>query len=289
LKIIKVILSVESKKMMYLKTLICVLILCVVSKDTMVPKNPKVTSATQPAIKVPQASIQRCNTCKQISKNWWEGFSHAKQENIELTEEQTKEILDVMTDGTYTLASYVKAPGTGFCQDRNGDESRNRSYRLANCEENCSDDITCPGYSFDPVSFNCVWYTDFNPQSLGIARAADFAIFKADHPDDMDGWDHGECFVKIIDQKAEPVPMQGVAAELRKLFDDDIIYEYARGNSERGDFKYLICASMCDHELKELQLEAKRDAVARRKAFEESEKIFAESHQFRMDTYKGEL
>jgi len=276
---------------MLIKSLLCVLILCVISKETMVPKSPnaQVPAATQAAVKVSEADREKCNTCKQVAKNWWEGFSHPKQEQIVLTDEQIAEILDIMSDGSYTLAQYVKAPGTGFCQDRNGDESRNRSYRLANCEENCSDDISCPGYSYDPKSHNCVWYTDFNPQMAGLARAADFAIFKADYPADMEGWENGECFVKVIDQKAKAIPMQGVAAELREKFNDEDFYEFALGNTERGDFKYVVCASMCDHELTDLVAEAKRDAVARRKAFEESEKMFAESVQLRMDTYKGEL
>eukprot|EP00494_Astrolonche_serrata_P029931 UN30198 len=196
----------------------------------------------------------KCAICKQVAKNWWEGFAYAKQQDLDLDGEEITNIVEQMGHAGFTLAAYRDAPGRGWCQDKNGEESRNRSYRNANCEENCSDDPTCSGYAYDPVSKNCVWYTDYNPMQKGLANSVDFAIFQAGS-DGSKEWANAVCHVKVDNSKNPVTDMTEICDEVRRSFgdEDSRIYDLVRKFQFRGDFKYSMCGELyCEAEIGDL-------------------------------------
>eukprot|EP00494_Astrolonche_serrata_P030753 UN31021 len=182
--------------------------------------------------------------------------------------------------------------GYGFCLDREGKEVRSRSYRNGYCEENCTDDDTCPGFAYNPETNNCVWYTDHNPMQLGQYRAQDFTIIQSGHYD-QEEWLKAKCFVKYSNsQNKTEYDLKTIGSKVLDSYDnrEEDVYRLFNIFETRGNFKYSVCGyEFCKKEVESIEEEEKIYKQNRIKEFERKEELLRENVAKRNSYVRREL
>lgn len=105
------------------------------------------------------------------------------------------------------MRKFILVPGSGWCQDANGNEGRNRfigsAHSVDSCRAACAQDALCVGYAGRSASGQCVVYSDAS-ESAGFYRgwsrysgaaSYDFDIAKAGG---STHWSQSQCYKAVF-------------------------------------------------------------------------------------------